>query len=366
MHKQKKTIALIAAITLLILSLTGCGPKEEAFTYSTGISDIGRWEGINALENVTLCEYEGIAVPAEIHEISVDSVQAQIEELASQFITTEEVTNRSVQDGDTVNIDYVGSVDGVEFDGGNTQGAGADVTIGYTSYIDDFLEQLIGHMPGETFNVEVTFPEDYGTEESGNAHLNGKDAVFVTTINHIVEYIDPVVDDLFVQEKFSEAKGWTTVQNMQDGVREDLRTSAVSAYIQEYIIDNSTVTKLPDSMLDYQEKSMLRYYEEYAGYYSMELEEFLPIYAGVATTEELLENSKESNIRTATFYLIIQALAEELEVEIKDADLRDYFIKYAGSEDYTQFKTQYGKPYLMMMVQAQNILDHLVEKAVLQ
>ncbi|HCU07362.1 MAG TPA: hypothetical protein DF480_00030 [Clostridiales bacterium] len=366
MHKQNKNIALLAAVTLLILSLAGCGPKEEEFTDSAGIMDNGRWEGLNALENVTLCEYEGIAVPAETHEISIDAVQAQIEELASQFITTEEVTDRSVQDGDTVNIDYVGSVDGVEFDGGNTQGAGADVTIGYTSYIDDFLEQLIGHMPGETFNVEVTFPEDYGTEEAGNAHLNGKDAVFVTTINHIVEYIDPVVDDLFVQENFSEAKGWTTVLDMQEGIRDDLRTAAVSAYLQEYIINNSTVITLPDSMLEYQEKSMLLYYEEYAAYYSMELEEFLPVYAGVANTAELLESSKESNTRTATFYLIIQAIAEELELEMKDADLRDYFAKYAGSEDYTQFKTQYGKPYLMMMVQAQNVLDHLQEKAVLQ
>lgn len=365
MQKHKKSIALMAAVTLLILSLAGCGAEEE-FTYSTGITDNGRWEGVNALENVTLCQYEGIPIPAENHEIGIDAVQTQMEQLISEHTITEEVTDRPVQDGDTVNIDYVGSVDGEEFEGGNTQGAGAEVVIGYTSYIDDFLEQLIGHMPGETFNVEVTFPEDYGTEESGNAHLNGKDALFVTTINHIVEYRDPVVDDAFVKEKFFESRGWSTVTDMQEGIRKDLQDSAVSAYIQDYIINNSTVSALPDSMLDYQEKSMIRYYEEYAGYYSMELEEFLPSYAGVANIEELLANSKEANTRTATFYLIIQAIAEEMEIEVKDSDLRDYFIQYAGSEDYTQFKTYYGKPYLMMMVQAQNVLDHLQEKAVLQ
>ncbi len=366
MHKQHKIIALLAATALLAAPMAGCGQQDEEYTYSSGITQNGRWEGITALDHVELCPYEGIPVPPEAHEITVEAVQAQMEQYAAQFTTKEEIKDRAVQDGDTVNIDYVGSVDSVEFDGGSTQGAGTEVTIGVTSYIDDFLDQLVGHMPGETFDVEVTFPDDYGTEESGNAHLNGKDAVFVTTINHIVEEKEPVMDDLFVQENFSESKGWATVSEMREGIRQELQTSAVSNFIQNYIIDNSTVSQLPDSMLDYQEKSMLRYYEEYASYYSMDLAEFLPTYAGVANTEELLANNKESNTRSATFYLIAQAIAEDAGIEVKDADLRDYFQKYAGSEDYTQFKTHYGKPYLMMMVQSQNVLDHLQEKAVLQ
>ncbi len=366
MRKQKQILALSAAIVLLAASLAGCGQKEEKFTYSTGITQNGRWEGITALDHVDLAEYEGIPIPAEVHQITAEAVAAQMEQLAAQYTTKEEIKDRAVKDGDTVNIDYVGSIDGVEFEGGNTQGAGTEVTIGVTSYIDDFLDQIVGHMPGETFDVEVTFPEDYGTEEAGNANLNGKDAVFVTTVNFIVEQKEPVVDDSFVQENFSESKGWTTVVQMQDGIREELRTSAISAFIQDYIVKNSTVSELPESMLDYQEQSMLLYYEEYAGYYSMELAEFLSTYAGVATTEELLANNKEANTRTATFYLITQAIAEEQGIEVKDADLRTYFQKYAGSEDYTKFKTQYGKPYLMMMVQAQNVLDYLQEKAVLQ
>lgn len=89
-------------------------------------------------------------------------------------------TNLTVKDGDTVNIDYVGTVDGVEFSGGNTNGMGTDLTIGSGSYIDDFEEQLIGHHVGETVEVTVTFPENYGVEE-----LNGKEAVFTTNINGI-------------------------------------------------------------------------------------------------------------------------------------------------------------------------------------
>ena len=91
-------------------------------------------------------------------------------------------TSLTIEDGDTVNIDYVGSIDGVEFDGGNTQGQGTDLTIGSGRYIDDFEEQLIGAHPGDNVEVTVTFPEDYGSEE-----LNGKEAVFDVTVNGIYQ-----------------------------------------------------------------------------------------------------------------------------------------------------------------------------------
>lgn len=91
-------------------------------------------------------------------------------------------TSLTVADGDTVNIDYVGTVDGVEFDGGSTNGTGTDLVIGSGSYIDDFEDQLIGAHPGDEVRVEVTFPDDYGSQD-----LAGKDAVFAVTINGIYQ-----------------------------------------------------------------------------------------------------------------------------------------------------------------------------------
>ncbi|HJB89690.1 MAG TPA: FKBP-type peptidyl-prolyl cis-trans isomerase [Candidatus Blautia excrementigallinarum] len=88
----------------------------------------------------------------------------------------------TVEDGDTVNIDYVGTVDGTEFDGGSTGGMGTDLTIGSGLYIDDFEDQLVGSHPGDEVEVTVTFPEDYGKED-----LNGKEAVFDVTVNGIYE-----------------------------------------------------------------------------------------------------------------------------------------------------------------------------------
>ena len=89
-------------------------------------------------------------------------------------------TSLTVEDGDTVNNDYVGYIDGVAFEGGDTKGNGTDLTIGSGKYIDDFEEQLIGAHPGETVEVNVTFPENYGNED-----LNGKDALFEVVINGI-------------------------------------------------------------------------------------------------------------------------------------------------------------------------------------
>lgn len=91
-------------------------------------------------------------------------------------------TSLTIEDGDTVNIDYVGSIDGVEFEGGSTNGAGTDLTIGSGLYIDDFEEQLIGAHPGDSVEVNVTFPDDYQQE-----NLQGKDALFQVTINGIYE-----------------------------------------------------------------------------------------------------------------------------------------------------------------------------------
>ena len=116
--------------------------------------------------------------------VSASSASAETESTSQTSSDTayQTDTSLSVKDGDKINIDYVGSVDGVEFEGGNTKGNGANLTIGSHTYIDDFEEQLIGHHPGEEVDVTVTFPDDY-REES----LAGKEALFKVTINGIYE-----------------------------------------------------------------------------------------------------------------------------------------------------------------------------------
>ncbi|MCD7883819.1 MAG: FKBP-type peptidyl-prolyl cis-trans isomerase [Lachnospiraceae bacterium] len=109
-----------------------------------------------------------------------DTDEASTESITEEAVSYSTDTSLTVADGDTVNIDYVGSIDGVEFSGGSTDGNGTDLVIGSGSYIDDFEEQLIGYHPGDTVEVTVTFPEDYGVDD-----LNGQEALFEVTINGI-------------------------------------------------------------------------------------------------------------------------------------------------------------------------------------
>lgn len=122
------------------------------------------------------------ALRSENDDSSSDTQQSENQQTEEQSETYQTDTSLTVEDGDTVNIDYVGTVDGVEFEGGNTDGNGTDLVIGSGDYIDDFENQLIGSHPGDTVEVQVTFPDDYGNEE-----LNGKDAVFTVTVNGIYE-----------------------------------------------------------------------------------------------------------------------------------------------------------------------------------
>jgi trigger factor len=117
----------------------------------------------------------------EAAAVTTETGDADTVEDADEGTTLYTGTDVAVEDGDTVNIDYVGTVDGEEFSGGNTQGQGTDLVIGSGSYIDDFEEQLIGHYVCETVDVTVTFPDSYANDES----LSGKEAVFETTINGI-------------------------------------------------------------------------------------------------------------------------------------------------------------------------------------
>ena len=126
-----------------------------------------------------------IAVIALFIAIAVTSADSASETDADTDTAAGYSTDASliVEDGDTVNIDYVGSVDGVEFEGGSTQGQGTDLVIGSGSYIDDFEEQLIGAHPGDEVDVYATFPDPY----NNNPDLSGKEALFEVTINGIYE-----------------------------------------------------------------------------------------------------------------------------------------------------------------------------------
>jgi trigger factor len=364
MKKSKKIFKLAVIVASLAFVVAGCSTlasTDEKFAFSYGIDENGTWKGINALKKVDLCEYEGIVIPASVHVVPEDIIQGEIDGIMENYATDVLVTGRAVEDGDTVNIDYIGRIDGVEFDGGNTQENGTDVTIGVTSYIDDFLEQLIGHSPGETFDVEVTFPENYQ-----EASLSGKDAVFETTINHILETKMPEVTDAFINDIVSPYYGWTTVEEMRAEIISSIQNSAIEQYIQEYLLENSTVKDLPEILVEYQEYSMLQYYSDYAEYYGMDFIEFIQTYAGVSTAQELIDSNADSTEMTARMYLIIEAISEEVGITATDEKVNEYFSALMDEEGLAGFQETYGLPHMKMVTIQKSVLDYIMERVILE
>lgn len=360
-----KTLKIILiAVLVIALSLVGAGcyfkPKEtDGFSPSKGILDTGFFDGIRALDYVDLPKYEGIPVPRDVHEVTDEAIQAEIDSIMNRFATTKEIYDRAIVDGDAVNIDYVGRVDGIAFDGGSTGGSGTDVTIGVTAYIDDFLEQLIGHKPGDAFDIEVTFPEDYSNEE-----LAGKDAVFATTVNYIVEKTYPELTDKFVKDELSPTYGWKTVAQMKTDIEDSLRGTAVGEFVRDYLIENAVVNDVPEKLLEYQRGSLVYYYQNYADSYGMRLEDFLASYAGVATVDELLLSTVEQTRESASFHLIMQAIAEDAGIRVSANDVADYYVKLVGAETYAKYAQTYGLPYLKFVVLGQKVIDYLADKVV--
>ena len=333
----------------------------EVLDYTTGLDDNGFYADVTAVDHVTMFDYKGMEIPEEVHLVTDEAVDMEVQGLLTNYTSSVEVTDRAIVNGDTVNIDYVGSVDGVEFEGGNTGGAGTDVTIGVTSYIDDFLEQLIGHTPGETVDVEVTFPEAYGVEE-----LNGQDALFVVTINHISESVEPELNDAFVAENLSEMYQWSTVAEMEDGIRQGIHESAVRLYIQSDVLERAASAEVPESVVDYQKANMANYYRSNANNYGMSLEEFLSAAAGQESLEAVYEANSAQLEDMARFSLILQAIAEDADLEVTEEVLTDYFTEINGTGDYTQFEEIYGLSYLKYSILQEVVMDYLIDNAVLQ
>ena len=365
--KNNKTPAFFFIILIMLFfMLSGCGADNDestdniTFSYSGGLDEYGFFEGIRALDYIEIFNYHEMIIPAEVHEVLNDNVQSEIDVILAAYPARAQITGRAVADGDTVNIDYVGSIDGIEFDGGSTGGMGTDVTIGVTSYIDDFLDQLIGHTPGETVYVEVTFPGDYHEET-----LQGKDALFVTVINYIVEEREAELTDEYVLQNLYAVYGWANIDEMREGIRSELQNYNIQQYLLDYFTSNVNIKSIPDKLLEYQENAMLNSYQEYAGYSGMELDEYISSNEGYAGVDELIEAYYETNLDSAACYLVVQAVAEDMGISISDGDLADYFYKFNGSSDYSSYEEYYGLPYLKQIVLYQKVLDYIIQNAIL-
>lgn len=327
-----RRITAAAMVVAVAAGLFSCGKKESSgYNYSDGLDENGFFKGVTATDYIELPEYKGIELDSSITVASEEDLQAQIDALVSATGSYEKIYDGAIEDGDTVNIDYVGSIDGVKFEGGDTKGQGTDVTIGVTRYIDDFLEQLIGHKPGENFDIEVTFPENYGKE-----NLNGKDAIFNITINYIQ-------GDGVLTDEVALNYGFNTVDDLVEDIEKYIISNQKLNMVTG-ILEKATVKKdIPQSVIDYIVNYDIEQQTLYASYYyGVTLEDMLK-QKGFDSKQAYIDAYIDTFKENATMYLAAQAIAETEGLRANKSDFET-----AGYTD-EDIKT-YGEPYLKQYV----------------
>ena len=352
---RKNTILASAAAALLAVSVTACTSNDAAYL-----------SGLKASNFVEPCDYSAIPVEESAPSVSDDYVNYVVQYQLSSSATTEEITDRDdVEDGDIVNIDYVGKKDGEEFDGGSA--TGYDLTIGSGSFIDGFEDGLIGHKVGETVDLDLTFPEDYS-----NSDLAGQSVVFTVTIHKIQQKVTPeLTDDWVVSQDIS---GVSNVEEYNDYVYDQLMQQAQSSYdsdvqskVAQYMVENSTYTQdPPQKMIDRLVESAKTYYTNYATQYGMELDDFLTTFLGADEDDPeqvLTDNATDS----AKELLVMKAIADKEGLNPSRTEFNTQLSSYAAQAGYSsvdEFKKSEDAESVRESLMLQNVLEFLQKNAV--
>lgn len=375
----------------MIVSVVGCGANEgENNTEGTEVvetTEVAESTEVNepcassafdlkGSDYVTLCDYDNISITITgDYEVDNETVMTSFETMFNSYgpFYTEDTEKTVIEEGDIVNVDYVGKLDGVAFDGGSAESQLIDVynnasTTGM-GYIDGFTDGLKGASVGDVIDCDVTFPEDYG-----NTDLAGKAVVFTFTVNSIQkEMTIDDVDDTFAMEQFQVE----TVDEMYEIVRESLQQQAdyykqVDTFyeLQSYLVDNSTV-EVPE---DYLEARLSDYKKQYVDYYcsgdESQLEAYLSIYEG-KTVEEMEAYWRESLDKSIRLELILDAIAEEMGLVVDEEEYTTYLNNAVLSSGYGTAETvyeiygygdaEYGERYFKELYLYDMTLDKLLE-----
>lgn len=373
--KHLRSAAALAAALALAVTAAGCGASSSSsqatssaalgpaanydyqnFTYSQGLTAEGRWEGVRALDYVTLPE-DFAAIPLKKADIepTEEDIQSLWDNLLESNRIQQPVTGRAAEEGDIANIDYSGTVDGVVFTGGTAEGY--DLTLGSGTFIPGFEDQIVGHNIGDSFDVTVTFPEDYGdsTDEAGNTiTLSGKEAVFRVTLNSLAVSVLPEATDAWVEENFGASNDLHTVAELDQYFHDNLYTSNLTNAVVDYLTENSQVSSIPDVVRNYQVCSQLSYYNSYASMFGYEtLDEFLSGFMGYDNADALLADTEQDVLNSCNQLLIFQAVAESLDLAPTDAEL----------EAYASYTESMGEGYVHLLALQDRVLSALRDGA---
>lgn len=275
---------------------------------------------------VTLGDYKGIKVDKVEYNVTADDVNAEIERARKQASRKVEVEGKAVENGDIVNLDYSGSVDGIKFEGGTA--SNQELTIGSHSFIPGFEEQMVGMTVGETRDLNVPFPTDYHAKE-----LAGKDSVFTVTVNKILKEEMPELNDEFAKDvskfdTFAEYKA-DVEKRLQEGNDRRANAENENALI-EAVTANSSV-EIPQCMVESQIDYLVHdmEYRLMYMYQGMKLEDYLK-YTG-SNMAELRKSKTEEAKRDVKIRLVLEAIVKAENLDVTDAELDAELARIAES-----------------------------------
>ena len=309
---------------------------------------------------VTLGEYKGVTVEKADTTVSAKEVNEKLKQELEKNARVIDV-ERAIKKDDIATIDFVGTVDGKEFEGG--KGEDYPLTIGSGTFIPGFEDQLIGHSAGETVDVNVTFPEEYGAKD-----LAGKAALFKTTIKAVKEKQVPEADDEFA----SEVSEFDTLEEYKKDLKKNLKdlkeksaTTANENNVIAKVVENASVD-IPKAMIESQLDNMVYDYQMRLQQQGIPMDQYLKITG--QTVQQLRDQmvpSAERNIKTS---LVIEAVMKAENITVSDERIDEEFKKLAESykmkyEDLMKNVTDSQKESMRKDLAFQETVDFLVSEA---
>lgn len=318
--------------------------------YSAQLNDDGTIIGAN-LNKVKEIALDTMKIHYSDVEYTDDEVQADIDSFCEGNAYFDDSIKKSVKNGDNIQLDYTGYMDGEAFEGGSA--TDATLEIGSGTFIDTFEEQLIGHHPGETVTVNVTFPEDY----TKNPDFSGKPATFEVVIKGI-EVIPEFTDELVLEKCEGIA---TTTEEYRAYLKNEGYKANLSEVISNYVTDNAKVTSYPKAYVKNMKSLIRNYDEQNFQYYNL-------YYYYMTGSYIYNEFSEYTGMDDLAYEDYLQKTAETetavdmtIEKYFKDHNLTisaDYYAELLESygEDA---ETTYGKGYLTQIAMKQAVLEYL-------
>lgn len=307
--------------------------------------------GLIEKPKVTLGKYKDLKIKKEKVEVTEEEIEEEIKHLKEQFVELKDKEGK-VATSDQVIIDFEGFKDGKPFDGG--KGENYPLVIGSNSFIPGFEDGLIGMEKGESKDLDLTFPENYHSEE-----LKGAKVVFKVTIKEIKERIYPEYNDDFFNDLNME--GVKDEKSLKENVENHIKTHKEAHIEDEYVekcltkVSETAQVDIPSQMIDEEIDRIVNDFSERLKYQGMDINTYINMLG--TTMDAFKENFKEEASKRVKYRLVIEAVAKEENIQIEEKELNDYskevanryqvseeeFLKEIGGKDYLKYDLEVKK-----------------------